>query len=71
MDNIYTVYKCRTCRKDFILPSDDVHSMSPGRYLTCPYCNSKRISKEGAADSLKECMKERSYRRIKGALRQK
>ena len=67
MDNVYTVYS----RRDFILPTEEVDTMPPGGYIACPYCNSKRISKEGIADSLKECMKERSYRRIKGAIRQK
>lgn len=71
MDNIYISYRCRTCRKEFIALSDEVQSMAPGRYLACPYCNSKRLNKEGAADSLKECMKERSYKRVNGALRQK
>lgn len=42
-----------------------------GRYLVCPYCCSKRIDKEKAADSLKECMSERSYKRVRGALIQK
>lgn len=45
--------------------------MAKGRYLVCPYCNSKRVSKENSTDDLRECMKERSYRRIGGAIRQK
>lgn len=68
MLNMYTSYKCRTCKLEFILLSEDVDKMIKGRYLACPYCNSKRVDKENATDSLKECMKERSYRRGKGGV---
>ncbi|AKN32396.1 Zn-finger containing protein [Clostridium carboxidivorans P7] len=70
MLNIYTSYRCRTCKKEFVLLTDDVDNMANGRYLTCPYCNSKRVVKEKASDSLKECMQERSYRRVNGAIKQ-
>lgn len=71
MLSIYTSYACRTCKKEFILLSEDIENIGDDRYLICPYCSSKRVNKEKTADSLKECMKERSYKRIKGALRQK
>lgn len=71
MLNIYIGYKCRTCTLEFVLLSEDVDKMAKGRYLVCPYCNSKRVSKENSTDDLRECMKERSYRRIGGAIRQK
>lgn len=71
MLNIYTGYKCRACKLEFVLLSEDVDKMAKGRYLACPYCNSKRVSKENSTDDLRECMRERSYRRIGGALRQK
>jgi hypothetical protein len=70
MLNIYTSYKCRTCKLEFILLTEDVDKMANGRYLVCPYCNSKRVDKENATDSLKECMKERSYRRVGGVIKQ-
>lgn len=70
MLSTYTSYKCRTCKKEFVLLSEDVQAHEKqGKYLACPYCNSKRISKQNMTDSLKECMKERSYKRVKGALR--
>lgn len=71
MQSIYTSYKCKSCRKEFVLLTEDVESMVAGRYLTCPYCSSKHIVKEGEADGVKDCMQERSYKRVKGALRQK
>jgi DNA-directed RNA polymerase subunit RPC12/RpoP len=71
MLNIYTSYKCRTCKLEFVLLSEDVDKMAKGRYLACPYCNSKRVTKENSTDDLREIMKERSYRRIGGAIRQK
>jgi DNA-directed RNA polymerase subunit RPC12/RpoP len=71
MLNIYTGYKCRTCKLEFVVLSEDVDKMAKDKYLACPYCNSKRISKENSTDDLRECMKERSYRRIGGAIRQK
>lgn len=70
MLNIYTVYKCRTCNKEFILLTEDVDSMPKDRYLSCPYCNSKRLSKGKSTNDLNECMKEHCYRRVGRALRQ-
>lgn len=71
MLNIYTSYKCKMCKLEFILLSEDVDKMAKGRYLACSYCSSKRVNKENAADSLRECMRERSYKRVKGAVRQR
>lgn len=70
VQSIYTSYKCRTCGKEFVLLTEDVENMTAGRYIACPYCNSKRISKAKATDDLRECMKERVYKRENGALRQ-
>ncbi|SKA89610.1 DNA-directed RNA polymerase, subunit RPC12/RpoP, contains C4-type Zn-finger [Clostridium sp. USBA 49] len=70
MQSIYTSYICTICKKEFVLLTEDVEQIKKGRYIACPYCNSKHIKKENVANSLKECMSERSYRRIKGALRQ-
>jgi DNA-directed RNA polymerase subunit RPC12/RpoP len=71
MQSTYIAYECRTCRKEFVLLTEDVDQMARDRYIVCPYCCSKRVDKEKVADSLKECMKERSYKRVGGALRQR
>jgi len=71
MQSIYNSYECRTCRKEFVLLTEDVEQLAAGRYIACPYCNSQRIRKQKATDSLKECMSERAYRRVKGAIRQR
>lgn len=71
MQSIYTSYECRTCRKEFVLLTEDVEQLTPGRYVACPYCNSKHVRKQKVADNLKECMSERAYKRVKGAIRQK
>lgn len=67
---MYTCYKCVSCRFEFVLLTEDVKKMAKDRYLVCPFCNSKRVIIENASDSLKECMKESSYRRVHGSLRQ-
>ncbi|EJE7236591.1 hypothetical protein M5L40_003608 [Clostridium botulinum] len=69
MLSIYISYKCCSCKHEFVLLNEDVKDMIG--YLVCPYCSSKRVRRERVADNLKECMNERSYRRIKGALRQR
>lgn len=69
MLSIYTSYICKCCRKEFVLLSEDVESMKG--YLVCPYCSSRKVKKENIADSLKECMEHTSYKRVKGALRQR
>lgn len=69
MLSIYTSYKCCTCRKEFVLLSEDIENLK--RYLVCPYCSSRKVKREKMADNLRECMQERSYIRVKGAIRQK
>lgn len=71
MQSIYTAYECRTCKKEFVLLTEDVEQLVMGRYIACPYCNSQRIRKQRATDNLKECMSERAYRRVKGAIKQR
>jgi DNA-directed RNA polymerase subunit RPC12/RpoP len=68
MLKIYTSYKCRSCSNEFILLSDEVDKMNKGRYIACPYCNSKRILKVKDTDDLRECMNERAYKRDHGAI---
>ncbi|WP_416176045.1 hypothetical protein [Clostridium sp.] len=69
--NIYTSYKCNRCKREFVLLTEDLEQqLKQSRYLVCPYCSSKHVNKEKVTDNLKECMKERSYKRVGGALRQ-
>lgn len=64
----YTSYKCISCNKTFILPTEEVDK---NKYLTCPHDGRhKKIIVTGAYDSVKECMKERSYKRDKGKMKQ-
>lgn len=70
MLNIYTSYECRICRKEFVLLTEDTERLPVNRYITCPYCNSRHIRKQRATDNLRECMQERSYRRVHGSIRQ-
>ena len=65
MLSIYTSYKCRTCKKDFIVITEEIDK---NRYLVCPHCSSQRVGKEKATDNLKECMKHSSYKRGKGGV---
>ncbi|WP_055665087.1 hypothetical protein [Desnuesiella massiliensis] len=71
MLSIYSSYVCCSRRKEFAPLTEDIQSMDRNRYLVCPYCSSQKIIKQHSADNLKECMQERSYRRVNGALRQK
>jgi DNA-directed RNA polymerase subunit RPC12/RpoP len=69
--SMYTGYKCKTCRFEFVLLSEDIQLQPKDRYIACPFCGSRHIVVENAADDLKEIMKERSYKRKHGALVQK
>ncbi|NFA59474.1 hypothetical protein K8O96_12050 [Clostridium sporogenes] len=69
MLSIYTSYICCSCRKEFVLLSEELGNAKG--YLVCPYCSSRKIKKQKIADNLKECMQERSYIRVNGALRQR
>ena len=70
MLSIYTSYKCNSCRKQLVLLTEEVESMSNDKYLACSYCGSRRIKKQKVNDSLKECMSEHSYLRINGRMQQ-
>lgn len=74
MKGYYASYKCKSCKNELILISDEVDAATnlEGKYLTCPYCGSKRLIHEGLYDDLNECMNERSYFRSRsGAIRQR
>ncbi|NFH34358.1 hypothetical protein FDC49_18035 [Clostridium sporogenes] len=69
MLNVYSSFLCKSCKKEFVLLSEELESANG--YLVCPYYSSRKVKKEDIADNLKECMNERSYIRIKGVLRQR
>lgn len=69
MLSIYTSYSCFRCGKEFVVLSQDLENMQG--YLACPYCGNRNVKKQRIADSLKECMSERSYKRKNGAIVQK
>lgn len=72
MLSIYTSYRCRMCKNELILLTEELEmQLKNGRYIACPYCNSQRIIKQKTGDNLKELMGHDSYKRVKGALRQK
>ncbi|OSA92573.1 UNVERIFIED_ORG: hypothetical protein B2H93_14540 [Clostridium botulinum] len=73
MNKIYTSFKCKvnSCKGEFIVPTEYLNvNERKGRYLTCPYCNSKNIKEVNAVDNLKECMDHATYKKVKGAFRQ-
>lgn len=73
MLSMYTSYECRKCSKEIILLTEEVQAtLRQGKYLSCSHCGCKKIKEENIYDSLKECMKARSYKRNRhGALEQK
>lgn len=67
----YIIYKCLTCGKTFILLAEEVKfNENKGYYISCPFKGHKNIVVAGAYDSIKECMKERSYKRDRGKIKQ-
>ena len=72
MEGIYKYYICKGCRKEIILISDEVATtLKSGKYLSCSHCGSRQLIQGGEADDLRDCMKERRYRRnSRGALEQ-
>ena len=70
MKSIYISYKCDMCKKEMVLLQEDVDkAKKKGRYLSCAFCNSKHLRKEKECDSIKQCMKHSSYKRVHGTLR--
>lgn len=58
MNSIYVSYKCKNCKKEIILISDEVLDTLKRGYLACSHCSSKRLIVETKTDDLRECMKE-------------
>ena len=63
----YKILICRKCRKTTIVLSAEVNKE---RYLVCSHCSSKNLKEENETDNFNECMKEHSYKREHGAIRQ-
>ena len=63
----YKILICKKCRKTTIVLSAEVDSE---RYLVCSHCSSKNLRGEGSTDNFKEGMKEHSYKRDHGSIRQ-
>jgi len=63
----YTSFKCKICSKTTVVLTDEIES---GRYLVCSHCSSKKNHSAKETDDLRECMKEKAYRREHGAMRQ-
>ncbi|MGL4656368.1 MAG: hypothetical protein ACRCWM_10880 [Sarcina sp.] len=45
--------------------------MDKCKYIACPYCACKNIKVLKEEDSLRDVMKARSYKRVRGALRER
>ena len=71
MESIYISYTCAKCKKTIILLREEVDdTKNKNKYLACAHCGCKNFIKEKDSNDLRECMKERRYKRVKGALRQ-
>ena len=65
---IYTSYLCTVsrCKKEFVLLTEDLDEIKNNRrYITCPYCSSKKVKRIKETDSIKECMGHAVYKREK------
>ncbi len=69
MEPIYISYICNRCKGEFVLLKEQLNKFT-GK-ISCPYCDSRNVKKQTVGDVLKECMQERSYKRVNGALREK
>lgn len=58
MQSIYTIYKCKHCNGDMILPTDRVNkNIKNNKYLVCAYCSSKDLKKGKETDGLIEALR--------------
>lgn len=68
MLSIYISYMCIYCKREFVLLTEELEDTKG--YLVCPYCSSRKVKKQKVTDSLKECMRHSSYKKVKGKIRQ-
>lgn len=69
---MYLVYKCKTCKRHFILLTEEVKfSEEESKYITCPFHGKhKDIIVCGRYEDLKAAMDNHVYVREKGVMRQ-
>lgn len=71
MLKMYTSFKCKRCKRETILLSEEVEATKKeGKYISCSHCGSKHIVKEKEYADLIECMKARSYKKVHGAIKE-
>lgn len=70
MESIYTSYRCKKCKKETILLTEEINSsIDSGHYISCAHCGSKHVVKESTTDNLKKLISEgHIYRRRHGAM---
>lgn len=70
MNNFYTSYRCKKCKKETILITEEINSsINSGHYISCAHCGSKHIVKESTTDNLKELISEgHIYKKRRGAM---
>ncbi|MCQ2017271.1 hypothetical protein [Clostridium butyricum] len=71
MESIYKILICKKCNKSTIVLKEEADCTEKNnRYLACAHCGRKHFRKENESNDLRECMKERRYKRVKGYMRQ-
>ena len=71
MKGYYTSYKCRICRKEIILITEELEkTLAAGKDISCSHCGCKNLVKEKVTEDLRECMDHASYKKVRGAIRQ-
>lgn len=71
MDGYYTSYKCKGCKKEIILITEEVkRTLTLGKYISCSHCGCKNLIIEKVTEDLRECMDHAAYKKVRGAIRQ-
>nr|DAN05394.1 MAG TPA: DNA-directed RNA polymerase [Caudoviricetes sp.] len=56
MNGFYTIYKCKSCKREMILETEEVDKLvKNGHYLSCPFCKNKNLKQIDKYDSMVEC----------------
>lgn len=68
----WIIYRCKVCGKVFALIEEEVDISEEGsKYITCPHHGKhKQVIVIDKFADLKECMKQNSYKRVKGRIKQ-
>lgn len=68
---MYQAFKCKKCGTEMIIPTYQLKNMEEkGRYIACPFGH-QHLEKLDRYDSLKECMKQDSYSKENGKVKQR